>query len=507
MLSGLRWSVWLSALAVPFSAGINLLLARVGPETIGTYGLLSVYIGLVAAFLYLGGDTVVIRFIPECKREDRISFLASYLAIICASLVGWLVFIHYFPGLVRLVFGKGGGGDRFHFLILCVAPIPIAFNMTMSALKGMLEIRWSQALAKTLTLGSLFTYTAIFFIARSWLAHYAGEVIWSVYLGFMAVLLTIGLTRVVRVSGISKLRFYLPNGFWRYAMHTQQVSLFEFFSQRLDAVLILNFGGLETLGLYVAVMSIALTISTVSVFFMDTLLPSLTNTIAAKNLAGAGQVFMMHMRILFVIVTAISSGIIALAVPATSLMGAKYLTLQPMVIVAAAFIGISTPGYFGGALLASVGKQQRSIAASALRLVLFVPLFAVLWAHFHLFGGVVAFGLSVITANATCMAIARRTAPFYPSISSLWLKSAGALVATAGAALFWMPLGMLPAILVWLCGMTLFLWLGHYSVSECQELLRTFVPALARRPGKSNSKDQRLAETPEPATAAYSHAE
>src|SRR5258708_5876811 len=102
VLSGMRWSVWLSAIAVPFGAAINLLLARVGPETIGVYGLLSVYVGLITAFVYFGGDTVIIHFIPECKREDRSSFLVSYFLVVFVVLIGWLVFIHFFPTSLRL---------------------------------------------------------------------------------------------------------------------------------------------------------------------------------------------------------------------------------------------------------------------------------------------------------------------------------------------------------------------------------------------------------------------
>ena len=91
ILSGMRWTVWLSAIAVPFSVAVNLLLARVGPETLGVYGLLSVYVTLTSAFLYFGGDTVVMRYIPECRPEERASFLVSYLAVIFAVMSGWLV--------------------------------------------------------------------------------------------------------------------------------------------------------------------------------------------------------------------------------------------------------------------------------------------------------------------------------------------------------------------------------------------------------------------------------
>src|SRR5579872_5198856 len=99
LLLGMRWTVWLSALAAPFSAGTNLLLARVGPDTIGVYGVLTVWIGLIASIFYFGGDPVVIRFVPECQPRERGRFLLTYLLLIFASLFGWLLIADLFPGV------------------------------------------------------------------------------------------------------------------------------------------------------------------------------------------------------------------------------------------------------------------------------------------------------------------------------------------------------------------------------------------------------------------------
>ena len=187
ILSGMRWTVWLSALAVPFSAGTNLLLARVGPETIGVYGLLSIYIGLITAFLYFGGDSVVIRFIPECREEDRVSFLVSYLLVILPVLFGCLVVAHFFPAVLRIVL-SGGGGARFRFFVVCLAPLPITYWMILASLKGMLEIRLSQILGKLMPISALIAYTGLYLAARPLIVRYPFEVIWTVFLVPMAVL-------------------------------------------------------------------------------------------------------------------------------------------------------------------------------------------------------------------------------------------------------------------------------------------------------------------------------
>jgi len=483
----MRWTVWLSAIAVPFSVAINLLLARVGPVTLGVYGLLSIYIALTSSFLYFGGDTVVMRFIPEYSREDCASFLVSYLIVILAVVSGWLVFAWFCPAAMRLAFGESRGG-RFNLLLLCLSIVPIAFAMVVASLKGMLEVQASQLLTKLLTFGSLVAFAAIFACDRSLLIYYPTTVIFSVYLGFSAVLGVIGAIKVVRLCRTPRLRWCLPAGFWRYAFSTQQVSVTAFLAHKLDYVLIVNFGGLKLLGEYVGVITVAAMVPMVSGFFMDTLLPALTNTVAARNYAGAAQVFMVHMRILFLVVTATSCAVMLLAVPATMVMGANYASLAGLIIFMAAAFGIASPGAFGGTLLASIGRQQLAAWVRIFNLVLFICLFFLLWRRWHLTGAVVSYGVALIISNVILMATALNTARFASPISGLWLKSAAVQTAVSFVALRWMPLGMTSASVIWMSAMAVFLWLARYDASECRDLVRTFLPSSRRAaPDDSNA--------------------
>jgi O-antigen/teichoic acid export membrane protein len=480
ILSGMRWSVWLSALAVPFSFGINLVLARVGPETLGVYGLLSIYVGVTLSFLYFGGDSVVMRYIPECRSEDRTSFLVSYLLVILAVMSGWLAFTWFCPAAIRLAFGETHGG-RFNFLLLCLSVVPITFAMIVASLKGMLEIKIAKLLTVLLTSGSLAIYAAIFVFDRSLLSIHPSAIIWSVYLGLSAVLGIIGAVKVGRLCHTPRLRWFLPAGFWRYSFSTQQVSAISFFARKLDYVLIVNFGGLKLLGEYVAVVTVAVAVLVVSEAFMDTLLPALTNTVAARNHAGAAQVFMMHMRILFLVITAMSCAVMVLAVPATAVMGSKYASLGGLIIFMAAAYGIAMPGDYGGAVLASIGRQQLAVWPQVLNVCLFVCLFFASWQRWNLTGAVVAYGVARVISNAILMAIALRTARIFPSISGLWLKAAAVQAMVSFVALWWMPLGLASAALTWLGAMVLFLWLARYDSSELKGLAQTFSPSFGGR--------------------------
>ena len=480
VLSGMRWTVWLSAVAVPFSAGTNLLLARVGPETIGVYGLLSVYIGVITAFLYFGGDTVVIRFIPECREEDRASFLVSYLLIILAALSGWLVVAHFFPAALRIMLG-GGLGDQFRFFLLCLAPLPIACWMILASLKGILEIRFSQTLSKLVPILASIAYAILYLAARSVIVRYPFEVIWAIYLVLMAVLGTIGGIRLVQLCGHSRLRFHLPRDFWPYALATQQVGIAFFLAYRLDYVLVLNYGGLEVLGRYVAVMTIAGLVPLVDGFFIDTLLPSLTNMAAARNAAGAAQVFTMHMRILFLVATATSCAIMVLAVAVTSVMGAKYHSVQGPIILMTMVQGIANPGIAGGTLLASIGRQRLATWSCVLHVVLLTGLFFVLWPHWRLTGAVIASAAAVTVSCGSMMVFAMQVVPFSRSIVGLWATAASVEIAVGVVALWWMPLGAVAAVLVWIGAMALFLMFARYSAAERRVLRRMLMPGFESR--------------------------
>jgi len=475
ILSGMRWTVWLSALAVPCSVAVNLLLARVGPETLGIYGLLGVYVGLTSAFLYFGGDTVVIRYIPECRSDDRASFLVSYLSVILAIMSSWLLFAWFCPAVMRLALGQTGG-LRFHFTILCLAVVPIMFAMIVAGLKGMLEIRISQVLAKLLAIISLTIYAVLFVFDRSLLSAHPTAVIWSVYLGVSAILSAIGAVRLIRLCRAPRLRWFLPIGFWRYAFSTQQVSLTSFFAGQLDYVLVVNFGGLRLLGKYVAVMAVATIVRMVSGLFMDTLLPSLTNTIAARNQAGAAQVFMMHVRILFLVVTAASCATMVLAVPATAVLGPKYVSLGGPIVFMALCFGVASPGGIGGTLLNSIGRQQLAVWTYALNLCVFVGLFLVMWGRWNLTGAVVAYGTATVITSVILMVIARRTARNFPSIFALWLRATAVQAMVALVAWWWLPLGLIGAALLWIGAMVLFLWLSGYDFAECNNLVQMFLP-------------------------------
>jgi O-antigen/teichoic acid export membrane protein len=478
IVSGMRWTVWLSAISIPFSYGTAILLARTSPEAIGTYGLLSVYIGVVLGLFYLGGDAVAIKFIPALDSEKRLSFLISYFLIVCLCVVPWLAAAAILPGKLHYLFGEQAG-QRFQLLLLILSPLSILASLVGAALKGLLEIAWAQIINRLVTVGSFLVYAILFFILRPLLVHSYAKIIWTTYLVLCALGVLVGLHRLFRLNswrGVWRsARFFLPEGFWSYTLSLQQFSALSFFSQRLDAILLLNFGNLALLGKYIALITFADSLRQISRFFLDTLLPSLATMVAAQNLAGAADAYRVHMRILFLANACITFGLILLAHPITVLLGAKYEGLTPLVSILALLIGLSTPSSVGNTVLQSIGKQQRSVGVALAQIAIYIALFAFLWPRWQLTGAVLAYGITWLVSNSLYFVIAELSSPFPVTITREYVAFAGTAVITAVLART-TDIGFAFGLVVWIGSVASFLVMARYKLEECKKLMQLFLP-------------------------------
>lgn len=479
IVSGMRWTVWLSALAVPFSYGTAVLLARTGPEVIATYGLLMVYVGVVSSMFYFGGDPVVIKFVSELKAESRLSFLISYFLVILGTLILWLAAAALWPEKLHYLFGKQGG-PHFQTLILWLSPLYILFLLVVAGLKATLEMYWAQVLMRTLTIGSFTIYAALYLGFHELLATRYTKLIWGTFFSLVILATLVGLLHLVRSENWRRdgrgVRFSLPGGFWRYTLRTEQASALGFFLQRLDMIFVLNFGGLVLLGKYVVIVSFAEVVRTVNRFFIDTLLPSLTNLLASGNPAAASEVVSLNLRILLVVHVAATCGLMFLVGPILALLGPQYLPQRELFVVMLLFVGLSAPAAIGGPLLTSVGKQQRVFWVGVGQLALFIVLFASLWPRWQLGGAVVASGASTYLANLALLAVARFSTPAHFSATRDYILFTGSGVAASLIALRPVTLNPFLAISVWSGTVALFLVLARYTLPECRALLFSFVP-------------------------------
>ncbi|MGH9395373.1 MAG: hypothetical protein ACRD18_00795 [Terriglobia bacterium] len=480
IVTGMRWTFWLSALSAPFGYGTSALLARTGPEVIGTYGLLMVYITLISSIFYLGGDAVVVKYVPEIQPERRPAFLVSYLLVISLGLLPWLAIAAFWPHGLHYLFGAQGGVS-FQFIVLCLSPIYIVFSLVAAALKGMLEMAWAQALVRIVTVGSFLLYAILFFFGHGLLETYYTELIWGIYLGLVALGAIVGFHQLRKSEGWRsswrRLNFFVPPGFWRYVFSLEQSSALGFLMARLDFILVLNFAGLALLGKYVAIYAVAQGIQVVNKYFVDALLPSLTNVLATRNLNAASQIYSVNLRILFVANMMLTCALMFFIGPIVLLMGHAYVSITGLFVLMVLFFGLAAPGAVGSTALTSVGMQQRTVWVNLGQVALFIVLFLSLWPRWHLLGAILAQGISILISYIILLAVARFSVPFKFSAAKdyvIFLLVGG----LAGAiALFLGPLPLPIAAVAWIIAVGAFLLLAGYRLGEAKMLVVFFLPA------------------------------
>lgn len=480
IVSGMRWTLWLSALAAPFGYGTSALLARTGPEVIGTYGLLMIYITLVSSVFYLGGDATVVKYVPEIEPHRRPDFLATYLLIILLGLLPWLALAALWPRGLHYLFGSQGGAS-FQLLVLCLSPIYIVFSLVAAALKGMLEMAWAQVLLRMVTIGSFLAYAILYFFGRGFLEAYYTELIWGIYLGLTALGAIVGFQKLRKLEGWRsswrRLRYFVPPGFWRYVFSLEEVSALGFITARLDFLLVLNFAGLDLLGEYVAVFTVAQIIQTVSRYFVDALLPSLTNVLASRNFEAASQIYSINLRILFAVDMMMACALMFFVEPIVLLMGRTYLPITHLFVLLVLFFGLACPGSIGGTALTSVGMQQRTVWVNIGQATLFFVLFIVMWHRWHLLGAILAQGISLLASYVVLLAVAKFSVPFKFSAAKDYVVFLIVGGLAGAAALRFGPLTLPFAALAWIAAVVAFLLLAGYRIGEAKMLVEFFLPA------------------------------
>jgi len=480
MISGMRWTLWLSILSAPCGYITTVLLARVGPAVVGTYGLLALYIGLTSVFLFFGGNGVAIRFLPELPAEKRFSFLISYFLVILAATLPYQIVASIWPRGLRYVLGSEAS-NWFGVLLVWLAPIYILSSLVLAALKGLLQIKWSQVYNRIITLASFALYALLYFCARPFLAFHYVAIIWSTYLVLAILVTTLATQRLLRhlPSGHFRgpIRFCLPPGFWSYSFGLQIVSILTFLSSRLDYLFILNAGGLVEFGRYVTLMTLVSVIPTFATFVLDGLLPSLTNTLALRDYESSRCLTETYLRFMLPCGMLAATFAILFAHPIFAVLGPRYRDLVNLGEVTFPIAALQVLNWFVGLMFTAIGQPYGNVIAQTARMVVFCGAFWYLWPPYHLWGAIVAWGIAELANQMVGLFILLRRMPFRFSFVPTYVAFLLIVGLSSVFARYLQNKGLLISGVTWVVLAAGFLWAARYSWSEIRTLTLMVLPS------------------------------
>lgn len=472
VLGGLRWTVWLAAAGVPFSYGTRVLLARMGPEPLAIYGLLLVYVNFVAAFLFLGGNAVAIRFLPAIEVEARPAFLRTYFLVSLLGWLPWLAVAAWRPQWLHWLFG-GVDGRGFAWAMMALAPIPILFSLLLAALKGELQLARAQWIYRNVTVGMFVVCALLFFRARAWTAAHAAVLLWGAYLA-LNLAGAAAAWRILNRNWTCARRqgWWLPRGFWKYTLALQGSSMLGFLATQLDMLIVLQAGGVAEFGRYVALLTLAAMAATAVKLLLDVLMASLTHAMARGDSRLAGELWTSHCRMLVPLVLVLNLALACWAVPLLSVYGGAYMQLQTALRWLGPLAAIACMNYLLGSSLAALGFPQLEMQAKAVRIISYLALFFPLWSRWGLSGAVLAWGGAEIPYQAVNLWNLGRRAPFHLNWTRTYAAFVGALAAAAAANFVWQPQSFLAGLMMLAALLSGFLLAAGYTARQLVGHLR-----------------------------------
>lgn len=370
-ITGAKWTIFISILVVPLTYLLHMLLGRVGPEVLGTYSSIQIFIQSINTFVLFGGLSVLANFIPKMRDKDKISnFLFSYIIIVVIISFCSVLLLCFFPSLIKYLFKENLTNTLLYFFML-FAPVVIIFQLIRNALYGLLEIKISSILARFQLFGLLVFITFFVLFSKQLFKNYYFPILLIVIFSLDIIGLTQGLRALFRRVNFKKdFHFYLPDGFWGFAFSIYVGTVCGYGFANIDKLFILKLGNLNQLGLYQAVISIWLLVDFFPQMLLRVLVPMFSSYIAIGNKESMRKSYLTIEKYCIFFSISVGLFIICFSRELLSFFGKEYTDNYFLLIILVAGSSFSTLQYVNGPLLISTEKNKERLINSILRIVI-----------------------------------------------------------------------------------------------------------------------------------------
>jgi O-antigen/teichoic acid export membrane protein len=307
--SGARWMLYLSASALALGFCTNVLLGRMGAETLGFYSLLMLIVGVVQTFFVFGGSNVLVNYLPGLSAVQRPRLIFSYALIVFVFGFVLYALCLLFPAVMGLLFGAEVDISINSYLLVLV-PLLLAQALVWAILQAELE---GVALALSHNAVSWFYFVnVVLLIVLGVLSpsHEPRQYIFGAVVVANIVALLIGvffLRREYFARHGSDSLWFLPKGLWRFTTTLHIGTLLNFVIGNAAPLFILRELGLRELGYFRAASVFAGFVTWVPGVFDKSFYPSFCNLVRRNLLTHEEYTKFSRLN-------AFSSGVIALVI-------------------------------------------------------------------------------------------------------------------------------------------------------------------------------------------------
>jgi O-antigen/teichoic acid export membrane protein len=393
-VSGAKWTVILSTVAMPLGYIVNILLGRISPEALGIYGLLNIFILSVTTFILFGGGNVIIKYLPEIGKDKKVSFLASYILIVFLIAIFAIGLIYLYPQILELIFGQDFPLNILPYLIIFI-PVIILYSVFDFALNGLMEIKASVIIRKITAFGYFIVFSILFLFYKDFFREHLWMIIWGLSFVFYTVLGLLALsltTKKMKFTSLNKrtsknhdrefsqvdnegevaswesswsfrmtsklknLKPYLPTKFWSFALFVHLSTIAYFASDKMDQLFILGYFSIGELGLYYAALQTAMVIRVVPMLLGSVLLPTFSNLLASNDIGLIHKGYQKVVRFNTLMVVPAALFCIFFSKEIMGLFGEEYIENYLVLVALASFFSTTSIGVVNNSLIIAKGR-------------------------------------------------------------------------------------------------------------------------------------------------------
>lgn len=359
-IAGAKYAVLSSLLSIPLTYGINVILGRISPEALGTYGLVLVFIAVITTFILFGGNTLVIKMLPEIKDDKKIPFLLTYLALTLFIAFIFIIFILFFPGVFKLITQINLTSMVFKFFILFI-PVVIIQQIILYALNGMMEIKTSVLLEKLIPAGTFLFFLSLSIFYKEFIITNYEILIWVTYISLILISAILGgmllIQRLKQKYRFNKVEFFIPNNFWPFALFVHASTLLFFFYDKVDNLFMVNYFSVSELGYYVAALQTAMLVTLIPSLLGRVMLPAFSNLLAANDTYLIRKGYEAIVKYIVIISVPIALFLMFFSKQVMGIFGASYITRSTPLVILSACFGLASMGQINSSLVMLKNKM------------------------------------------------------------------------------------------------------------------------------------------------------
>ncbi len=399
---GAAWVLASSAGALTFGFGTNVLLGRTGPDALGFYGLLGVTLSVITTFFVLGGNHVVITYLPKVEPSLRNRFLGTYAVVVIGAAALLLVACLVEPRLLRALYGPSLRLPVVAYLAVLL-PVGVAQTLVWSTMQARLQLRGlavSQQAVPILTCSVVVAVIALGELTERPSLLASRPFLLFTVLAANAVSLVVGAGVLIRTrpqptAATGMRRRYLPEGFWRFTLSFHLATVLFFLIRNGDQIMVLRELGLTELGYYRSAFVVSQLIAWFPTAMDWTIYPALCN-LEEQDQAAAYERFAslnaLGTSVIGVVILLFSPEILAMfGRSVSSDSRAVLLLLGGSMVVSAPFVNLNH------SVILSRKRVAPVLAGNAASAVVAVIAYTVLGSRHGLVGVGVAFALLQLT--------------------------------------------------------------------------------------------------------------